>query len=378
MIEKSHVESLLARLPELERMMAQPEIATDQRKLQGLVREHANLKKMTEKADAYYQARQAVDEYQEMLQDENQDEELLELARTELTEMQSVLPDLEKKLSLALIPPDPDNSRNAIVEIRAGTGGDEAALFAADLYRMYCRFAETRGWKVGLIDASANDIGGYKEIICSIEGNNVYQELRYESGVHRVQRVPTTESSGRVHTSAATVAVFPEAEPEDDLEIPADEVRVDIFRSSGPGGQSVNTTDSAVRLTHIPTGITVQCQDEKSQHRNRDRAMTVLKARILDLKRSEEAMKMGQTRRAMIGSGDRSERIRTYNFPQNRLTDHRVNLTLYSLDRLIEGDLAEVVGALRDQDLELRIAAELESLTGKHAQPDGVASDSQS
>jgi peptide chain release factor 1 len=365
MIEKTDVETLIGRLPELERQMSQPENASDRRKMQALVREHAALKKITKKADAYYRARQSIDEYEEMLRDDGQDDELREMATTELADTQAKLPGLETALALALVPPDPDDSRNAIVEIRAGTGGDEASLFAGDLFRMYSRFAEIRGWKVGLIDVSANDLGGYKEVVCSIEGENVYQEMRYESGVHRVQRVPVTESSGRIHTSAATVAVFPEAEAEDDLDIPADEVRIDIFRSSGPGGQSVNTTDSAVRLTHIPTGITVQCQDEKSQHRNRDRAMVVLKARILDLKRSEEAMKMGQTRRAMIGSGDRSERIRTYNFPQNRLTDHRVNLTLYSLDRLLEGDLTEIVESLRSQDLELRIAEELESISGE-------------
>jgi peptide chain release factor 1 len=261
---------------------------------------------------------------------------------------------------VSLLPPDPNDDRNAIMEVRAGTGGDEAALFAGDLFRMYSRFAEEKGWKLRLIDVSPSEIGGYKEVVFSIEGKGgVYGQLRYESGTHRVQRVPETESQGRIHTSAATVAVFPEAEEQDDIDIAPDEIRVDIFRSSGPGGQSVNTTDSAVRLTHLPTGIVVQCQDEKSQHRNKERAMSVLKARILDQKQREEAERKGDVRRSQIGSGDRSGRIRTYNFPQNRLTDHRINLTLYSLDRVIEGNLGELIAALRDHDIALRLEEEV-------------------
>jgi peptide chain release factor 1 len=230
---------------------------------------------------------------------------------------------------------------------------------------MYSRYAEHEGWRIGMIDASPSEVGGYKEVVFSVEGTGVYGRLRYEGGGHRVQRVPVTESQGRIHTSAATVAVFPEAEPEDEIEIPHEDVRVDIFRSSGPGGQSVNTTDSAVRLTHLPTGIVVQCQDEKSQHRNKEKAMNVLKARILDMKQQEEAAKMGQTRRSMIGSGDRSERVRTYNFPQNRLTDHRINLTLYSLDRIMDGELAEVLNSLREHDVELRLQAEMKGVNGR-------------
>lgn len=362
MIDDTHIEKLLARIPALELQMADPDTATTPRKLQELVREHASLKKMSEKAENYFQARKTVREHKALLESEERDEELRDIARLELDELEAILPGFEKDLLFALLPPDEDESRNAILEIRAGTGGDEAALFAADLYRMYSRYAESKNWKLDLIDASPNDIGGYKEVIFSVGGDDVYGDLRYESGGHRVQRVPITESAGRIHTSAATVAVFPEAEPQDDIDIPADDVRVDIFRSSGPGGQSVNTTDSAVRLTHLPTGIIVQCQDEKSQHRNKEKAMKVLTARILDMKRQEEARQQGQKRRALIGSGDRSERVRTYNFPQNRLTDHRVNLTLYSLDRIIEGDLSELTGALRAQDMEIRIGEELENM----------------
>jgi len=362
MIDDTHIEKLLARIPDLEEQMAEPDTATNPGKLQTLVREHAALKKMGEKAANYYRAKKTVHEHKELLNSDESDDELRDIAQTELEELESELPRYEDDLLMALLPPDTDENRNAIMEIRAGTGGDEAALFAADLYRMYTHYAENKNWKIDLVDASPSAIGGYKEIVFSVGGEDVYRDLRYESGGHRVQRVPVTESSGRIHTSAATVAVFPEAEPEDDIDIPADEVRVDIFRSSGPGGQSVNTTDSAVRMTHVPTGIVVQCQDEKSQHRNKEKAMKVLKARILDMKRREEAQEQGQKRRALIGSGDRSERVRTYNFPQNRLTDHRVNLTLYSLDRIMEGDLNELTNALRAQDMEIRIGEELESL----------------
>jgi peptide chain release factor 1 len=362
MIDDTHIEKLLARIPDLEEKMAEPDTATNPGKLQELVREHAALKKMSEKAASYYRVRKTVHEHKELLNSDESDVELRDIAQTELEEFETELPRYEKDLLLTLLPPDTDESRNAIMEIRAGTGGDEAALFAADLYRMYCRYAENRSWKIELIDASPSAIGGYKEVIFSVGGDDVYGELRYESGGHRVQRVPVTESSGRIHTSAATVAVFPEAEPEDDIDIPTDEVRIDIFRSSGPGGQSVNTTDSAVRMTHLPTGIVVQCQDEKSQHRNKEKAMKVLKARILDMKRREEAQEQGQKRRALIGSGDRSQRVRTYNFPQNRLTDHRVNLTLYSLDRIMEGELDELTNALRKQDMEIRLGEELESM----------------
>lgn len=246
-----------------------------------------------------------------------------------------------------------------MMEIRAGTGGDEAALFAGDLLRMYSRFAETKGWKIILVDVSSSEVGGYKEVVLTIEGKGAYAIFRHESGTHRVQRVPLTESSGRIHTSAATVAVFPEAEATDDIVIKPDEMRIDVYRASGPGGQCVNTTDSAVRITHIPTGIQAQSQDEKSQHRNRERAMSVLTTRVMDAQRQAEATKMGDERRSQIGSGDRSERIRTYNFPQNRITDHRINLTMYNLDRVMEGDLEDLVSALQDHTNELRLQKEL-------------------
>lgn len=364
MIEEADIRRLLERLPLIEAQLSEPGQAANQKQYQALLREHASLRRLTDKANHAFSLGREVAAHRELLSDETADEELKLLASEELKAMETALPAAEKDLMLALLPPDEDAERNAVMEIRAGTGGDEAALFAGDLFRMYSRYAETHGWKIRLVDTSISDIGGFKEIIFTVDGVGAYAELQYEGGGHRVQRVPQTEASGRIHTSAATVAVFPEVEAEDDIAIPNDEVRVDIFRSSGPGGQSVNTTDSAVRLTHIPTGIVVQCQDEKSQHKNRDRAMAVLKSRILDLRRREEAERMGSKRKAMIGTGDRSERIRTYNFPQNRLTDHRINLTLYSLDRIIEGNLTNLIAALRDHDLELRIA---EELTGRHS-----------
>jgi len=364
MIEEQHIESILARLPEIESRLSDPATAANQKEFRKLVREHAALRKLAAKAEAYFKVVQDIAGHRQLIDDQAADEDLKALAAEELETLEERLPALERQLMVALLPEPVDEKRNAIVEIRAGTGGEEAALFAADLFRMYSRHAEARGWKINLIDASASEIGGYKEVVFSVEGENAYGALQYEGGGHRVQRVPVTEAQGRIHTSSATVAVFPEAEPDDDISIQPDEVRVDIFRSSGPGGQSVNTTDSAVRLTHLPTGIVVQCQDEKSQHRNKEKAMAVLKARILDKLRREEAEKMGATRRSMIGSGDRSERIRTYNFPQNRLTDHRINLTLYSLDRIIEGELDELLTALHEHDIGLRLEQELENLKG--------------
>jgi len=364
MIEESAVNKVLERLPIIEAQLSEPGQAANQTQFQALVREHAALKGLSEKAEYFFGLQRRISENQALIADATIDEEIKELARAEIEETEPALPAAEKALMVALLPPDESEERNAVMEIRAGTGGDEAALFAADLFRMYSRYAEAHSWQIKLVDASHTDTGGYKEIVFTVEGNHVFRDLQYESGGHRVQRIPVTESSGRIHTSAATVAVFPEAEAQDEIAIPPDEIRIDIFRSSGPGGQSVNTTDSAVRLTHVPTGIVVQCQDEKSQHRNRERALSVLKTRILDLRRREEAARIGASRRAMIGSGDRSERIRTYNFPQNRLTDHRINVTLYSLDKIIEGDLDELVAALRDHDVELRIADELAERAG--------------
>ncbi|NQU40335.1 MAG: peptide chain release factor 1 [Lentisphaerae bacterium] len=355
MINLEYIERMLARMPEIEAELSKPETVTNQRIYRELLREHSGLKKLEERARHFTTLGRECADNREMLEDTELDAELRDMAQEELTRAEAELPEAERELMVALLPEDPDEDRNAIVELRAGTGGDEAALFAGDLFRMYSRFAETHGWKIEVIDASPSDVGGYKEVVFAVKGTGAFGAMHYESGGHRVQRVPVTESQGRIHTSAATVAVFPEAEPQDEIELPPDEIRIDIFRSSGPGGQSVNTTDSAVRLTHLPTGITVQCQDEKSQHRNREKAMVVLKSRILDLKRREEAEAKGNARRALIGSGDRSQRVRTYNFPQNRLTDHRVNLTLYSLDRIMEGALDGLVTAMHQHDVELRL-----------------------
>lgn len=357
MIDEKMVDHILERLPELESLLSLPETASDSSLYRRLLKEHSHIRKVADKAYEYQDIVQRIKENEQLAHDDDAD--IAEMASTELRELQDALPAVEQQLLVSLLPPDPDDDRNALVEIRAGTGGDEAALFAGDLFRMYSRYAESNGWRVGVIDASTSEVGGYKEVIFSVEGDHAYGYLRYESGTHRVQRVPQTEAQGRIHTSAATVAVFPEAQPEDDLEIPADEIRIDIFRSSGPGGQSVNTTDSAVRITHIPTGVTVQCQDEKSQHRNREKAMGVLTSRLLALKREEEAARQGAERRTLIGTGDRSGRIRTYNFPQSRLTDHRIQLSLYNLDRTMEGELADVIEPLRQHAIEEKMQAQL-------------------
>ena len=344
MIDRAHIRRILARLPEIEQALSQPGAAADSNRYRRLLMEHSALKKVEGQAEAVLDMLRRMDESRLLLEDG--DSELADMAHAELAEIEAALPTAERALMIALL------------EIRAGTGGDEAGLFAADLYRMYSRFADSRGWKMRIIDSSPSELGGFKEVIAAVDGDGAYDWMQYESGVHRVQRVPATEAAGRIHTSAATVAVFPEAEPQDDIEIKPEELRVDTFRASGAGGQHVNRTDSAIRITHLPTGLVVQCQDEKSQHRNKDRAMSVLKARLLDRRRSEDAERMGDRRRSLIKSGDRSDRIRTYNFPQNRLTDHRIGLTLYSLDRLIEGDLDPLVTALRDQDIEQRLQAE--------------------
>lgn len=327
----------------LEKALSSPEIAANPAEYQKYAREHSSIGKLIESYRRYKETKQRIAENSELLHDA--DEEIRELAREETNGLKQQLEDLEHELTILLLPKDPNDERNTILEIRAGTGGEEAALFAADLFRMYSRFAERRGWKTEILSSSPSGMGGFKEIIALISGQNVYSRLKYESGVHRVQRVPLTEAQGRIHTSAVTVAILPEAE---DVEVFIDptEVRVDVFRSSGPGGQSVNTTDSAVRVTHIPTGIVVTCQDEKSQHKNKAKALKVLRARLLDKTQREQQEKISQERKSQIGTGDRSERIRTYNFPQGRVTDHRIGLTLYRLEDIMQGDLEDVISPL--------------------------------
>jgi peptide chain release factor 1 len=360
MIDESYIKNINNRLTELEGMLADPAIAANRKEFTKLLTEHAHQKKLQSKTSEFFSLVKSRQESQDLLADTETDADLREMAELEIAEIEEKLPDVEREMQLALIPPDPLDNSNVIIEIRAGTGGDEAALFAGDLFRMYSRFAETQGWKAATLDASNSEAGGFKEIIFSVEGTDVFKRIKYESGVHRVQRVPETEASGRIHTSAATVAVLAESEEVEDIELRPDEIKEETYRAQGPGGQSVNTTDSAVRITHIPTGIVAQCQDEKSQHKNRAKARRVLKARILDKIKQEEQAKQASERRAQIGSGDRSERIRTYNFPQNRVSDHRINLTLYSLDKVMEGMIEELITPLYENDMAIRAKAELE------------------
>ena len=328
---------------ELEGMMSDPQLVGQQREYAKVAKERSDLEEIVVCYREWRKVEQEIADNRQLM--EENDEAMRELVKEELASLRERKDALETKLKLLILPKDPNDDKNVIVEIRAGTGGDEAALFAAELFRMYSRYAESRGWRVELMSSNPTGLGGYKEIILSIEGRGAYSRLKFEGGVHRVQRVPVTEGSGRIHTSAVTVAVLPEA---DEVEIAIDpkEIRIDVFRSSGPGGQSVNTTDSAVRITHIPTGIVISCQDEKSQHKNRAKGMKILRARLLEKKQDEQASEIAATRKSMVGSGDRSERIRTYNFPQGRLTDHRINLTIYQLERVMEGQIDEVVEAL--------------------------------
>ena len=312
--------------------------------LAQLAKEYSDLKPVVETVQAYRATISQIADAEELADDP----EMGEMANAELQTLKASLPELEQTVLLALLPKDSSDQKPAILEIRAGTGGDEAALFAGDLLRMYQRFAEQQGWSFEILEESATELGGYREVVCSVKGENVFARLKYESGVHRVQRVPTTESGGRIHTSAATVAVLPEMD-DVDLDIPAQDIRIDTMRASGSGGQHVNTTDSAVRITHLPSGIVVT-SSEKSQHRNRELAMQVLRARLYDLEQSKINQEMAENRKGQVGSGDRSERIRTYNFPQGRVTDHRINLTLHKLEQIIGGDLSEIVDALAAQD----------------------------
>ncbi len=337
------LEALERQYLDLETDLSKPEIYNDQERYKKLAKAHADLKDIVATFREHRQLSQDLEDNKELLQDE--DEEICAMAEEEITKIKAKLPELEQQMKILLLPPDPMDEKNTILEIRAGTGGEEAALFAADLFRMYLRYAEERGWKVELMSSSETGTGGYKEVIALISGNRVYSRLKFESGTHRVQRVPATESQGRIHTSAVTVAILAEAE-EVDLDIKPEDIRVDVYRSSGPGGQSVNTTDSAVRMTHIPTGIVVTCQDEKSQIKNKVKAMKVLRSRLLQAEQDRKAQEQADDRRAQVGTGDRSGRIRTYNFPQGRITDHRINLTLYKLEQALEGEIDDLIDAL--------------------------------
>ncbi len=329
---------------ELEAKLSDPAVIAKQNEYRRLAKEHAHVIKMDELYTEYQKTVQQVQENQEMLAIES-DDEMLAMIKGDVAELQGRQASLEQQLKILLLPADPNDQKNILLEIRAGTGGDEAALFAADLFRMYCRYAETQGWKIEVLSSNAIGIGGFKEVIALVKGDKVFSRLKYESGVHRVQRVPETEAQGRIHTSAVTVAVMPEAE-EVELQIQPNELRIDIFRSSGPGGQSVNTTDSAVRITHVPTGMIVICQDEKSQHKNKEAAMKVMRARLLDKLQQAQHDEISATRKSQIGSGDRSERIRTYNFPQGRVSDHRINLTLYKIEEIMLGKLDDLLDPL--------------------------------
>jgi peptide chain release factor 1 len=339
------LEQINERYEFLSEEMARPEIVTDPDKLGKIAKEQSDLGELVKVYQALSRINSEIEEYERVLQD-GKDNELMELAREELPQFKSQKERLENEASILLVPKDPNDDRNCFLEIRAGTGGEEASLFAADLFRSYCRYAEIRGWRIEMMSSSDSATGGLKEVIALIHGKGAFSSLKHEKGVHRVQRVPTTESQGRIHTSAVTVAVLPEAE---DLEVDIDpkDLKVDVYRSSGPGGQSVNTTDSAVRITHLPTGLVVTCQDEKSQHKNKAKAMKILKARLLEALEEQRQSELSAERRSQVGSGDRSERIRTYNFPQNRVTDHRVGLTIYKLGDILEGKLDELIDPLK-------------------------------
>ena len=342
------LDDILIRYQQVLEELNDPEVVNDQARFRKLMKEQTDLTPLAEKYTEYKQTKQDIDDSLEMLETES-DEEMRELAKEELAESKSRLEEIENQLKILLIPKDPMDEKNVIVEIRAGAGGDEAALFAADLFRMYSKYAETKRWKIEMMSVNENGLGGFKEIIFMINGNGAYSKLKFESGVHRVQRVPETESAGRIHTSTVTVAIMPEAE-DVDVQLDMNDVRIDVFRASGNGGQCVNTTDSAVRITHIPTGIVISCQDEKSQLKNKEKGLKVLRSRLYDLELEKKQKEEASLRKNQVGTGDRSEKIRTYNYPQGRCTDHRIKLTLHKLDSIINGDLDEIIDSLTAAD----------------------------
>ena len=333
------------RYEELSQKVSDPAVIADSANFAKLCKEQSDIALIVEKYREYKSAKDAIADGEEILADPDMDKEMKELAEEEIKESKEKIENLSQELKILLLPKDPNDDKSVIVEIRGGAGGDEAALFAGDLFRMFTMYAETNRWKTEILSSSPTDIGGYKEISFSIEGQGAYSKLKFESGVHRVQRIPSTESGGRIHTSTVTVAVLPEVE-EVEVNIDANDLRIDVFRAGGPGGQCVNTTDSAVRVTHIPTGLVVSCQDEKSQHKNKDKAMKILRSRLYDLVQQEQHDKIASERKSQVGTGDRSERIRTYNFPQGRVTDHRIGLTLHKLDAILNGDMEELISAL--------------------------------
>ena len=339
---RQKLDLLVDRLDEIDRMLSAPSTANDMDQFRKLSRERAEIEPVIVQFHAFRQAENDLAEAEAM----RNDPEMRDFAEEEMASAKARLPELEIELQKLLLPKDPNDERSVLLEIRAGTGGDESALFAGDLFRMYSRYAERQRWQVEVMSASESELGGYREIICRIGGNGAYSRLKFESGGHRVQRVPETETQGRIHTSACTVAIMPEVDEVEDVNLNPADLRIDTFRASGAGGQHINKTDSAVRITHIPTGIVVECQDDRSQHRNKAQAMSVLAARINDAKQRQQQQQIASQRKSLIGSGDRSERIRTYNFPQGRITDHRINLTLYKIDTVMDGDLDELVGAL--------------------------------
>ena len=341
---KDKIRIIKQRFDEVSDLIIQPDIVTDQKRYVKINKEYKDLKTIVDKGNEYLEVLDNLNEAKEIISDES-DAEMVEMAKMQLDEAKELLPKLEEELKILMVPKDPEDAKNVIVEIRAGTGGDEASIFAGDLYRMYTKYAASKGWKTEIEDLSEGTSGGFKEIIFSVTGNDIYGKLKFESGVHRVQRVPQTETQGRVHTSAATVMVLPEAE-EFDVDVKMSDVKIDYFCSSGPGGQSVNTTYSAVRLTHIPTGIVAQCQDQKSQHKNKDKAFKVLRSRIYEMELQKKLEADAAKRNSLVSSGDRSAKIRTYNYAQGRVTDHRIGLTLYDLNNIINGDLDKIIEAL--------------------------------